>query len=215
MTRAPQHEPQGLTETDDRRETSRRCIVTGENLPVGGMIRFVLSPAKVVTPDINRKLPGRGLWVSATQEALKLAVLRNRFAASAKTSVTIPPDLLAQVEKLCLTKLENTMGMANRANMLAAGIDNVMNVLRLGKAGVYLTASPKTSDARRKIAGRAPDLPTFEGFDPEFLGKIAGTGQLTQHIAVASGDLCDKVKEAAEIYTSVVHGARQEQGQDE
>jgi len=43
----------------------RRDIVSGEVMAEERLIRFVAGPDGVVTPDLARKLPGRGLWVAA------------------------------------------------------------------------------------------------------------------------------------------------------
>jgi len=52
----------------------RRCIVTGEVMPDSRLIRFVAAPDGQVVPDVAAKLPGRGLWVTATRKAVTLAV---------------------------------------------------------------------------------------------------------------------------------------------
>jgi hypothetical protein len=43
----------------DRSATARMCAVTREVKAVGELIRFVVSPAGEVIPDLKRKLPGR------------------------------------------------------------------------------------------------------------------------------------------------------------
>ena len=60
----------------------RRCIVTGEVLPDAKLVRFVADPDGNVVPDVAAELPGRGMWVNATREAVKTAVARNLFAKS-------------------------------------------------------------------------------------------------------------------------------------
>ena len=74
MTRGGRH-----SDTDT---SERRCIALMESLPKERMIRFVLSPDHVVTPDIAERLPGRGIWVSADRKALKKAIARNLFVMS-------------------------------------------------------------------------------------------------------------------------------------
>ena len=44
--------------------TMRMCAVSREVKPVDELIRFVLSPQGEVVPDLKRKLPGRGLWIT-------------------------------------------------------------------------------------------------------------------------------------------------------
>ena len=71
-------------EDDAMRE--RRCIVSGEVLPEGKLIRFVVSPDGEVTPDVAATLPGRGIWVSATRKALNIAVIPPTIVTSRKKS---------------------------------------------------------------------------------------------------------------------------------
>ncbi len=59
--------------TKDHDVSERRCIVTGEVTPKEGLIRFVVGPDNQVVPDVLEKLPGRGMWVTATRDALDKA----------------------------------------------------------------------------------------------------------------------------------------------
>ena len=43
----------------------RMCIVTRARRSPDEMIRFVADPGGEIVPDIKRKLPGRGVWVTA------------------------------------------------------------------------------------------------------------------------------------------------------
>src|SRR3982750_2664070 len=54
----------------DRSATMRMCAVSREVRPIGELIRFVVSPQGEVIPDLKRKLPGRGLWVSASRRTV-------------------------------------------------------------------------------------------------------------------------------------------------
>src|SRR5262245_20577431 len=80
--------------------TLRRCIVTRQALEKPAMIRFVIDPEGRVTPDLKERLPGRGLWVTATREALDQAVARHAFSKAAKQSVKAAPDLADRVVEL-------------------------------------------------------------------------------------------------------------------
>ena len=68
----------------------RRCIATGVVRPKTDLIRFVLSPDGIVTPDIAEKLPGRGLWLTADADALKAAVRKGAFSRAARRKATVP-----------------------------------------------------------------------------------------------------------------------------
>ena len=63
----------------DRSATMRMCAVTRQVRPIDELIRFVVSPQGEVVPDLKRKLPGRGLWVSASHRTVAEAARRNHL----------------------------------------------------------------------------------------------------------------------------------------
>ena len=71
----------------DRSATMRMCAVTREVRPIDELIRFVVSPSGEVIPDLKRKLPGRGLWVSASRQTVAEAVRRNQFSKGFKREI--------------------------------------------------------------------------------------------------------------------------------
>src|SRR6185369_17835091 len=74
----------------------RLCVATRSVRPVGDLIRFVAGPQGLV-PDLKRKLPGRGVWVTARRETVAEAVKRGTFKKSLKSDVAVPADLPAMV----------------------------------------------------------------------------------------------------------------------
>ena len=66
------------------RRCERHCALTRELKPVDEMIRFVVGPGGDAVPDVKRKLPGRGLWITGTRAAIDEAVKRNVFARGFK-----------------------------------------------------------------------------------------------------------------------------------
>ena len=60
--------------------TERLCASTGTVRPIDDMIRFVVSPDGTAVPDLKRRLPGRGVWITATRTALGEAIARKAFA---------------------------------------------------------------------------------------------------------------------------------------
>jgi uncharacterized protein len=59
---------------EDEPETGplRRCVLTRQRLPKERMIRFVVGPDRRIVPDLAAKLPGRGIWLSASADVLEL-----------------------------------------------------------------------------------------------------------------------------------------------
>src|SRR6185436_6290343 len=83
---------------EGRRGTERLCALTRAVKPIDELIRFVAAPDGAIVPDLKRRLPGRGVWITATRSAVDEAARRNIFARSLKREVRAAPDLGAQVE---------------------------------------------------------------------------------------------------------------------
>jgi uncharacterized protein len=130
----------------------RRCIATGAILPEDKLVRFVVGPDNVLVPDIDAKLPGRGIWVSADAALLAKAAARNDFAKAAKAKVTVPADLAAHVAQLLALRMQSDLGLARRAGQLVAGFDNVLRALD-GKSvpAAVFAAVDAAADGRRKL----------------------------------------------------------------
>ena len=63
---------------------SRQALELIETLPKERLIRFVVGPDGSVVPDVEAKLPGRGLWVLADRSALDRAVRKGLFSRAAR-----------------------------------------------------------------------------------------------------------------------------------
>lgn len=160
---------------DDR---ERRCIASGEVMPEDRLIRFVAAPDGTVAPDLARKLPGRGLWVEATREAVDVAVKKNAFSRAAKTRLAPQADLSDLVERLLAKRCLEQLGLARREGALVSGFEKTQMALRSGKAAWLVEASDGAADGRRKLlalAAAIPDPPPVCGaFSAEELGLALG-----------------------------------------
>jgi uncharacterized protein len=101
--------------------SERFCAVTGVRAPVMEMIRFVLAPDGSVVPDLKRRLPGRGVWIMGTRQALHAAIGRKVFARSFKREVRVPPDLLDSVERLMEQAALDALSITHKAGRVAIG----------------------------------------------------------------------------------------------
>lgn len=119
------------------------------------LIRFVAGPDGQVVPDLARKLPGRGLWVAASREAVDTAARKGLFARAAKARLAAPADLSDQVERLLAARLLAGLGLARKAGDLTFGFEKVLAAIRSGKAAWLIEASDGAEDGRRKLLGAA------------------------------------------------------------
>ena len=100
---------------DEGTMRERKCIVTGEILPEEKLVRFVADPEGRITPDVAAKLPGRGIWVSATREAIERAMAKNLFAKAAKANVTASKELADIVERQLVLRMQGDLGLARKS----------------------------------------------------------------------------------------------------
>ena len=139
----------------DRSATMRMCAVSREVRPVDELIRFVLAPDGAVVPDLKRKLPGRGLWVTASRTRVAEAVRRNQFSRGFKRDVRPAPTLAEDTEKLLIRSVIDALAMAAKASQVVSGFGKVEDALREGgaKSGVFalIHASDGAPDGIRKL----------------------------------------------------------------
>lgn len=169
----------------------RRDVVSGQVMPESRLIRFVAGPDGAVVPDLGRKLPGRGVWVEATREAVAAAVKRNGFARSAKAPLKPAADLPDLVERLLARRCLEQLGLARREGVLISGFEKTLAAVASAKAAWLIEASDGAPDGRRKLlAARArsprPDLPVCGAFSADELGLAIG-GANVIHSALLAG----------------------------
>ncbi|HXA37402.1 MAG TPA: RNA-binding protein [Phenylobacterium sp.] len=173
----------------------RRDIVSGQVTDEAGLIRFVAGPEGFVTPDLARKLPGRGLWVAADRASVETAAKKGLFARAAKAKLVAPPDLADQVESLLKRRLLSGLGLARRAGELTSGFEKVSAAIDAGRAAWLIEASDGAADGRRKLWGKtrkqAPPTPVFGLFSAEELGLALGAENVI-HTAFLAGRAADR-----------------------
>ncbi len=140
-----------------RAEDERRCIVTRETEVKAGLVRFVVGPDDQVIPDVLEKLPGRGMWVSASRKAIDEAVKKGLFARAAKAPAKADAGLADQVEGILARRVVDMLSMGRKAGRAVAGLEKVKTWLIDEKAVVLLQASDGSE--RGKTALRPPDGP--------------------------------------------------------
>jgi hypothetical protein len=173
-----------------RLERERRDVSTGETLAEPNLIRFVADPVGNVTPDLARKLPGRGMWCAATREAVATAVKRQAFSRSAKTKLTAAPDLPDLVETLLARRCLELLGLAKREGVLISGFEKTLAAISAGKAAWVIEASDGSADGRRKLLAavrRLESPPKLCGaFTSGELGSATG-GENVIHVGLLAG----------------------------
>lgn len=176
--------------THAKASRERRDIVSGEVMDEARLIRFAAAPDGTVTPDLARKLPGRGLWVAANRDALATAAKKGLFSRAAKAKLTVPADLVETVEAGLKRRILDGLGLARRSGLLISGFDTVFAAVAAGKVRWLIEASDGAEDGRRKLLAKARHADPAPGlvglFTSEQLSLALG-GENVIHLALLAG----------------------------
>ena len=135
-------------QADDR---ERKDLASGQVMDEARLIRFVAGPDGTVVPDLGRKLPGRGLWVEASREAIDLVAKKGLFSRAAKAALKAPEGLSDMVERLLMRRCLDQLGLARREGVLISGFEKCHQALKTGRAAWLVEASDGSEDGRTKL----------------------------------------------------------------
>lgn len=188
------------TRKDDRAgDHLRLCAVTRAERPVDDLIRFVAAPDGQITPDLARRLPGRGVWISADRGSVASAVKGRAFARSLKRSVTVHPDLADVVDDLLVRRTVEALSLANKAGVVIAGFAQVDEALERQDVSLLLHASDAAPGGRLKLDRKFQAIQSQKG-SPATIVDVLNISQLSLamgrsnvvHAALIHGGVTEK-----------------------
>ena len=190
----PDHGPR-----TDRSATLRMCAFSREVRPVDELIRFVVAPSGEVVADLKRKLPGRGLWISASRRAVAEAVRRHQFTRGFKRDVRVAPTLAADTEILLERFAVEALAIAAKAGQVVSGFSKVAEVLEgrvPSPARALIHATDGAADGIRKLdamvrqnagnSGDSVEIPIVKTLTSEQLDLALGRANVI-HAALLAG----------------------------
>jgi predicted RNA-binding protein YlxR (DUF448 family) len=182
----------GIARSAAARMPERRCLVSREPLPVERLIRFAVGPDGAIVPDIEGRLPGRGLWLQATREIVDEACATRAFAKAARMSVVVGDGLADLVERLLARRCLDLLGLARRTGAAVAGYEKAREFLRRSRPALILVARDAADGGRDGVAGAAPGVPVVALFSSAELGAVFGR-ERTVHVVVAESGIAARL----------------------
>ena len=170
----------------------RFCAASGAVKPVDEMIRFVVGPDGAAVPDLKRRLPGRGIWITATRQALRSAIARKAFARAFKRDVRLAPDLVETTERLIERAALDALAICHKAGKLAIGFANADAALARARVVALLNAAEAAPDGTRKLAAAlhrradAAEIAVIDAFTSAQLDLALGRSNVI-HAALLAG----------------------------
>ena len=156
------------------------------------MLRLVVGPDGTIVPDVDARLPGRGLWLIPRRDIVERAVAKRLFARAARRPVSAPPELADRLEELLARRVVASLGLARRAGLAVAGADRVGEAIRYGRAALLLFAADGAEGGRERLAGPGRLLPRAAVLTAAELGAAFGRERIV-YAAVGAGTLCRRL----------------------
>jgi predicted RNA-binding protein YlxR (DUF448 family) len=178
--------------------TERTCIVTRQPKPVGELIRFVAGPEGALVPDLRRRLPGRGVWVTASAATVETAEKRRLFEKQFEGKVSVEPGLAGRIDGLLLAAATGALALARKAGTLVGGFGKVETALRADAVVALVHAAEAGADGVEKLAAAARrrfgagKLPVIRCFTGKELDLAFGRTNVI-HAALLAGPASDNV----------------------
>jgi uncharacterized protein len=195
----------------DKSATMRMCAVSREVRPIDELIRFVVAPSGEVVADLKRKLPGRGLWVSASRKMVAEAVRRHQFSRGFKRDVGAAATLAADTEVLLERFAIDALAMAAKAGQVISGFTKVADALERqdpGAVRALIHATDGAADGIRKLDamvrqnggnnGRSAEVRIVNVLTSEQLDLALGRSNVI-HAALLAGPASDTFLSRSQI----------------
>jgi len=173
---------------------TRTCVVTRRAQSADRLIRFVAAPDGEVVADLGRKLPGRGVWVTADAEHVRTAERKRLFARGLGPGVKVSPGLAERVAARLREAALSALSLARKAGALVVGFTKVEAAIRHERLAGLIHASDAAGDGIAKLdraaLARFTDLPIVRIFPSRDLDLAIGRTNVI-HAALLAGPAGD------------------------
>lgn len=186
---------------------TRLCAVLRQELAPDDLIRFVPSPDGIIVPDLARRLPGRGVWLSCSREIVAKAVNTKAFQRSLKQAIKIPDDLPDLIERLLFKRVMESLALTNKAGLVCSGYAKVDAAIIGQDIIALLEARNGSVDGRSKLSRKYQAIEAERGRSAEIISCLAiedlslalGRSNVV-HAALSKGALTEKfIREAKRL----------------
>lgn len=174
----------------------RMCIVTRVVRDEAELLRFVRAPDGAVVPDVLRKLPGRGVWVTLNRAMVADAAKRKLFAKGFAAETLVPGDLADMVGRVLRQNAVSLLSLARKAGAAVSGFMKVEEMVGRGRARLIIHSVEAQPDGCRKLDKlAAPGVGKITILTGDELDLAFGRANVV-HAAVAKGGLAEKLANA-------------------
>lgn len=186
-----------------REPIERKCIVEGVCKPTTELLRFVELNNELL-PDFNKKLPGKGMYVSCNRLSVIKALEKKFFHKVSRHNLKIAENFIDIVENLIKDKALASLNLARKAGVLVTGFEKVKEVIQKNKVDFIIEARDAGQDGKEKMAFLAKNLEKFNLFSIDELDRALNK-ENTVHVAVLKSDMSRSVYNSLKKYQNFLY----------
>ena len=149
----------------------RTCITTGQTLPPHRLIRFVATPDGYAVADLAGRLPGRGAWVTASEESIRKADKSGHFKRVLGGGLESDDQTIMMIAAHLRARVLSIAGLARRSGILFGGAGKL---LAEGHCVGLLAADDASLRETEKLCAKLAVDWVARNFSATELGKICG-----------------------------------------
>lgn len=174
--------------------TRRLCAATRAERAPDELIRFVADPSGEIVPDLARRLPGRGVWITAEKSVVAEAIRAKVFAKSLKRQVVVAGDLPDVVEALLARRVADALSLANKAGLVTTGFAQVEALVEGGGAVALVHGLDAAEGGQEKL-------------DKKFLAISKARGrEATLVTCLSTEQLSLAIGRSNVVHAALIHG---------
>ena len=129
---------------------TRKGVLTGQILPKSELLRFIVMKNGQMLPDFNKKLGGKGVYLSNSKKLLEeLIAKKNPLNKILHQNVVISPELPQMVEQILFKRGLEAVNLARKAGDLVLGFEKAKESIVKGKAAFVIEASDAGEDGKQ------------------------------------------------------------------
>lgn len=193
-----------------REQVERKCILNGTVKPLAELLRFV-ELNNTLLPDFNKKLPAKGMYVTANRLSLTKALEKKLFNKVSRHNLRISEDFMENVERLLKQKALDSLNIARKSGELLTGFEKLKEAIKKDKVSFIIEACDAGLDGKEKVALLAKSIEIFNLFSIDELDKTLNK-ENTVYVAVLKGDVSGMVYQNLKKYQNffIVNGENNE-----
>ena len=193
-----------------REQVERKCILDGTVKPLSELLRFVELNNELL-PDFNKKLPAKGMYVTANRLSLTKALEKKLFHKVSRHNLRISENFMENVEQLLKQKALDSINIARKSGALLTGFEKLKEAIKKDKVSFIIEATDAGLDGKEKVALLAKSIEIFNLFSIDELDKTLNK-ENTVYVAVLKGDVSGMVYQNLKKYQNffIVNGENNE-----